>query len=210
MRPLVSFYFEFGSPYSYLASLEIDARVAAAGGEVDWKPVEIFRIWESQGILDAYMKVRGTKIPYIRRDAQRCASAMNVRLNPPASIANDTRLAKLAYWGLREADDERARPFLRQIWHAHFREAQSITDADELAAAAGSLGLTRDDIEVLAASDAAAERQEAANRDAIAAGCFGIPWMECAGESFFGHDRMDQLLARVTRKASSAEATSAA
>lgn len=210
MRPLVSFYFEFGSPYSYLASLEIDKRVAAAGGDVDWKPVEIFRIWESQGILDAYMKIRSTKIPYIRRDAQRCASQLDIRLNPPASIANDTRLAKLAYWGLRAAGDERARPFLRQIWHAHFREAQSITDAEDLAIAAASLGLTRADIEALAASEAAAQAQDAANQDAIAVGCFGIPWMECAGESFFGHDRIDQLLARVTRKAKTDEAATAA
>lgn len=201
MRPPVHFYFEFGSPYSYLASLEIDARAAASGVEVEWKPVEIFQIWKSQGLLDAYAQVRNAKIPYIRRDAGRCARKYGVRLNPPAGTGTDTRLAKLAYWGLREAGDARAKPFLQQLWRAYFQEARLIGNAEEIADAASELGLVASEIEALAAGDAPARLLDAANQEALDAGCFGIPWMAYDGEQFFGHDRIDQLADTLARKA---------
>lgn len=206
MRPPVNFYFEFGSPYSYLASLEIDARAAESGTDVDWKPIEIFRIWKSQGLLDAYSQVRNAKIPYIRRDAGRCARKYGVRLNPPAGAGTDTRLAKLAYWGLREAGDERAKPFLQQLWHAYFQEAKEIGSAEEITEATAALGFDASQIEALAAGDAPARLLDNANQEALAAGCFGIPWMAYDGEQFFGHDRIDQLAATLARKAAKAAA----
>lgn len=200
MRQPVNFYFEFASPYSYLASLEIDSRAAALGVEVDWKPVDILRIWESQGILDAYAKVRSAKIPYIRRDAQRCARQFGVRLNPPPVAGTDTGLAKLVYWGLREAGDERAKPFLQQLWHSYFREAKLIGSAAEIADAVSVLDFDAGQIRALAQGDAPVRLLDAANQEAIAAGCFGVPWMEYGGEHFFGHDRIDQLAETLARK----------
>lgn len=208
-RP-VNFYFEFGSPYSYLASLEIDARAAAQGVEVDWKPVDIFHIWKSQGLQDAYAQVRTAKIPYIQRDAGRCARQAGVRLNPPPGLGTDTRIAKLAYYGMRAAGDARARPFVKQVWNSYFLEAMPLGSAKEVAAAAGPLGLGAADIEALVQGNAAALLFAEANQEAIAAQCFGIPWMEYDGEHFFGHDRIEHLAGTLARKAAKAGAVAGA
>jgi 2-hydroxychromene-2-carboxylate isomerase len=40
----------------------------------------------------------------------------------------------------------------------------------------------------------AALRQTASNEEAIASGCFGVPWFIAEGETFFGHDRVPHLL----------------
>jgi len=200
MAPLVTFYFEFASPYSYLAAADIDERVGAVGGEVDWKPVDIFKIWDSQGIRGAYLQVRRAKLSYIERDAQRCAAVLGVRFNPPAKSASDTRLAKLAYWGLREARDDRAKPFLKSVWQHYFTHGQAITDAADLAAAAISLCLTAAEIETLANGGTTAMCQAEANRQAIVAGCFGIPWFQYGADCYFGHDRVDQLIEAISQR----------
>lgn len=37
----VQFFFEFASPYSYIASLEVDKVAASAGRSVEWSPIEL-------------------------------------------------------------------------------------------------------------------------------------------------------------------------
>ena len=43
---------------------------------------------------------------------------------------------------------------------------------------------------------------ESANRDAIALGCFGVPWIVADDETYFGQDRLYLLDRRLTRTAS--------
>ena len=117
MTKVVHFYFEFASPYSYLASIDIDERVERAGGRVEWSPIDLPRIWKAHGVLDAYLSIRTLKTPYIRQDAARCAKLAGIKLKPPRAQATDTSLAKRTYWGLIEAQDDRAKPFLKRISH---------------------------------------------------------------------------------------------
>lgn len=189
----VDFYFEFASPYSYLASLQIESVARAAGRTVEWRPIEIGRIWKRLGILDQFLAIRAVKVSYILKDALRCAERAGVAMVRPASPAIDTTLAKLAYWGLRESDPVIATLFLRQVWQRYFGNGLAIITADDLAQAVTALGLTGDDIATAAAHPSARAAQDAANRDAVDAGCFGVPWLVADGESFFGHDRLDHL-----------------
>ena len=67
----LDFYFEFASPYGYLASLRIDAIAAAYDREVTWRPI----------MLGAALKLTGggpnmnlpLKGPYLLHDAPRFA-----------------------------------------------------------------------------------------------------------------------------------------
>jgi len=103
MNP-IQFYFEFASPYSYIASLEIDELGRAAGREVEWLPIDISVVWAAHGVLDAYAAIRALKRRYIMRDAVRCARVRGVTLAAPSASARDASIAKLAYWGLRDQD----------------------------------------------------------------------------------------------------------
>ena len=193
MREPVKFFFEFISPYSYLASLRIDEAVAAAGGTVDWRPIELLRVWERQGVLDSYLAVRKIKAPHIMKDVVRCAARAGVTIMRPKAHA-DTTLAKHAYWGLRARDDARAKPFLQAVWRRYFAEGAGIATLADIAAAAAPLGLADGEIEALAASPSATALQEASNEEAVASACFGVPWFVADAESFFGQDRIDHLV----------------
>ena len=196
----IRFYFELVSPYSYLASLRIEPAAQAAGRSVSWRPIDLPRVWQAQGVLKAYAAIRKLKGPHIRRDAARCAERLGVPFMAPRAGVGDTGLAKRAYCGLCESNDTRATPFLRAIWHRHFGEGCEIAALDDLTEAAGPLGLSAADIEAAAAMPAAAARIAASNEEATAAGCFGVPWFVADGESFFGHDRVPHLVDFLTMR----------
>lgn len=195
MRPVVKFFFEFASPYSYLAAHEIDARISSAGGQVHWEPIDIRQVWEAQGVLDAYLAVRALKSSYIRRDVARCAAEKGVIIRPPRTRCHSFATAKLAYFGLRTSGDGRAAPFVWQIWRSYFSGRLPISTAEDLAKCVRHLELDARDIADYAGRSEASAALQASNRAAVAAGCFGIPWFTCAGESFFGQDRIDHLVA---------------
>ena len=194
MRPTVNFYFEFASPYSYLAAHEIDARVGAAGGQVIWQPIDIDQVWKAQGLLDAYLVVRAMKSSYIRKDVARCAAAQGMIIRPSRLRGQGFAMAKLAYLGLRTSGDERAAAFLRKVWRSYFSSGLPIGSAEELADCVTDLELDAQAITHYAGLPEASAELKAGNDAAVAAACFGIPWFTCAGESFFGQDRIDHLV----------------
>src|SRR5256885_17268660 len=80
---IVEAYFDFASPWSYLAS-EIAAR-RLPGRTIDWKPIYI------RG-LEAFSKgvpYIGPKLDYLMRDLQRCCAHEGVKLEPPVTFPID-------------------------------------------------------------------------------------------------------------------------
>ena len=198
----IQFYFEFLSPYSYIASLQIGGIAKAAGRKVDWCPVEIEAVWAAQGVLEAHRQIRGVKRSYIQQDAVRCAAMAGLTLMPLPASARDTSLAKRAYWGLCSRDAELARGFLQKVWYRLFGEGQAIASIDGMAEALSGLGLSAEDIRVAAGWEGARRDQDASNAAAVASGCFGIPWFVADGEAFFGQDRLMHLAAHLDLKRS--------
>lgn len=191
----IDFYFEFASPYSYLASLEIEQIAQAAGRSVDWRPVEIPAVWAAHGVAGAYAALRQLKRRYIQRDAARCAHLRGIELARPTVSALGAATAKLAYWGLRQQSPTLAKPYLQCVWRRYFADGQPIAGLDDLAQAAAGIGLDAAQISAAAQWAGARAAQDQCNADAVASGCFGIPWLVADGEAFFGHDRLAHLAA---------------
>lgn len=194
----IQFFFTFGSPYSYIASLEIEKVAASAGRSVEWRPIELASVWTAHGVLDAYMAIRRLKRPYIMRDAVRCATMRGIALAMPSVPTQDTTIAKLAYWGLRNVDPQLAKRFLQVVWRRYFGEGKPIDGLDDLANASAEIGLGAPEIQAAAAWAGARQAQDESNSDAVSSGCFGVPWFVTDGESFFGQDRLDHLAAHIS------------
>src|SRR5271155_3480917 len=69
MTPSIDVYFEFASPYSYLAAQELPALAARHGRPLRWRPIELEKVWGAHGVLEAYAAVRRVKGGYIMPDA---------------------------------------------------------------------------------------------------------------------------------------------
>jgi 2-hydroxychromene-2-carboxylate isomerase len=199
MNP-VQFFFELASPYSYIASLQIERLVKEEGRAVEWRPIELEAVWAAQGVLEAYAAIRRVKRDYILRDSRRCAASLGIAIAKPATSSRDTSFAKLAFWGLHASNPQLATRFIQAVWNRHFGAGSPIASAHDLASASTHLGLSEESIVSAAQSPLARAAQDATNVEAVRSGCFGVPWFVADGEAFFGQDRLSHLAAHLNAR----------
>ena len=196
MPAFIDVFFEFASPYSYLAAQELPALAARHGRPLHWRPIELAKVWGAQGVLEAYIAVRKVKGGYIMRDAARVAADRDVDFVPFRSLPNATR-ARLVVHRLNRCAPAAAQPFVLDVWRKLFAEGADIGSSEVLACCIDPH--LHPEIELAQADSQAAEDLEIANRDAIALGCFGVPWIVSDGEAYFGQDRLYLLDRRLTQ-----------
>lgn len=196
MSGAIDFFYEFASPYSYIAAQRLPALAATVGRTVRWRPIELGKVWAAQGILDAYRTIQGAKRGYILADARRVAADLGITLTRPAIFPPDATLARLAVHGLEAREPGLGGALTLNLWHRLWGEGGSISAMSDLVAAVPD-GLDPDKL-MAAAEDLGSRVQlDAANADAIASSCFGVPWLLADEEAYFGQDRLDMLERRL-------------
>ena len=187
----IDFYFDYSSPYGYLAAMKIDELAAHYGRSVNWKPV----------LLGAVFKVTGgrplpmlpLKGDYAKVDMARSARFLGLAYKQPSKFPIASQAPARAFYWLNERDPTLARTLARALYRAYFVSDLDISSPEITADVAATLGLKRD--EVLAALDdpTVKERLRQEVEAAIARGVFGSPYIVIDGEPFWGVDRFDQI-----------------
>jgi 2-hydroxychromene-2-carboxylate isomerase len=188
--PIV-FYFDFSSPYSYIASEWVEALAARHGRTVDWRAILLgatFQAAELKSPVSYPMKRE-----YSYRDFERSARFASVPLKNPAKFPIPTQNAARVFWWLKSQDDARAGQWARHCLRAYFARGVDLSDATELKALAGEFGIDADAAEAVWNNPEWKARLKAANDAAIAAGVFGAPFFVVDGEPFWGNDRRAQI-----------------
>jgi len=183
----IDFYFDFSSPYGYLASTRIDAIAARHGRNVSWRPF----------VLGAAFKVTGqrplVKQPlrgeYAKRDFARSARLLGVPLKLPEPFPFFGLAASRAcYW---VADAARARALAKGIYHAAFGEGRDVTPVASVAEIARKLGI--EGVEQGVEKPETKAKLREATDEALSRGVFGSPFFIVDGEPFWGHDRLEHV-----------------
>lgn len=191
MTTPILFYFDFASPYSYIASEKIDAIAERHGCSVQWRPILLGAVFKAHGTLP--LVNQADKADYSVHDFLRSARFHGVPFRQPAEFPVSTLLPARAYYWLHGQDCGLARRFAHGVFRAYFaegREVAGLATTLDLAAAAGA-----DPAAVEAGMNEAAikERLRAETDAALAAGVFGAPWLVVDGEPFWGADRLPQV-----------------
>ena len=191
MKP-IDFYFDFSSPYGFLAAQKIEALAEKHGRAVDWHPMLLGVVFKETGA--APLTMVPLKGDYSRRDFERSARYHGIagfRMPPKFPIASQAP-ARIVLWA-KTRDPALAVRVLKALYRAFFTEGLDISDADVAASIAAREGL--DAAEARAAVDDPAMK-EALKREveqAIARGVFGSPFIIVDGEPFWGLDRFDHI-----------------
>lgn len=188
--PLILF-FDFASPYAYVAFDATAALAAEAGRTLVLRPVLTWAVLEAQGIPAPFASPVRTR--YLLGDMARSAAFHGLPWNPPLPLPVSAHRAARMWLGLSGRADAGGLALARAIYAARFRDGLDIRDADLLARLAAALG--HDPAAARAAMEAPGNRAalEAAIADAVAGGAPGVPWLSLDGEGFFGADRLAQL-----------------
>lgn len=187
----LDFYFDFGSPYAYLASLRLEGLAAVHGRTVAWRPIllgPVFAVTGSRPNLE--IPLRGA---YLRRDVERIARRIAAPLVWPQTTALNSLVPARAVWWLEPHDPAAAARLAARLFHACWGEGIDITGADAVATVAAGLGIDGAALRSGLADPAVKERLRAETAEAIARGVFGAPFVIADGEPFWGWDRLDLL-----------------
>jgi 2-hydroxychromene-2-carboxylate isomerase len=195
----IDFYFEFASPYGYLASTRIDALGERHGLAVRWHPIMLGAAFKETGARPLmHVPIKG---PYLLHDVPRFARFLDVpfRMPPLETLPMRSLAAARACVWLDTEDPAKAITLAKAIYHAHWGEGRDLGDAEAVAGVAVGLGIPRD--EVIAAVNAPAVKDELKARTdrAVARGVFGSPFIFVGEDPFWGADRLEQIGAWLTR-----------
>jgi len=191
MASPIEFYFDFASPYSYLASETIEAVAARHQREVDYKPILLGVAFKISGMRPlAEVPLKGE---YSKRDFERCARFAGVPFVLPDPFPIATVGAARAYLWLSQAQPDRARAFLHAAFRAYFAQGRNISDSAVLAEVLRQVGSDPDEALAAIQQPEIKERLRALVDASLARGVFGAPFIIVDGEPFWGHDRLPQI-----------------
>ena len=188
----ITFYFDFVSPYAYLAATRIEQLAAAHGRRVHWKPVLMTVLSKAAGTqLTPFVPM---KWQYVQHDVPRSARLAGIPFQwPPGFPKLLLAPGRAMTWLASTHGEDKAVAFARTCLTAWFGDGVDIEDKEVLAGIAGRLGVERAALLAALEDDAVKDAFRQASEDAIAQGVFGVPFMVVDGESFWGFDRLAQL-----------------
>jgi 2-hydroxychromene-2-carboxylate isomerase len=189
VKPL-EFYFDFSSPYGYLASTQVEALAARHRRGVVWRPILLGVVFKTTG--QSPLTSQPLRGPYSLRDFARSARYLGVPFVLPDPFPFQSLAASRLTWWLVEEGPERAR-LARAVYDAAFGEGRDVRSPETVADIAAGLGIDRDAALAAIQDPAVKERLRAENEAAMARGVFGSPFIFVDGEPFWGSDRLPQV-----------------
>jgi 2-hydroxychromene-2-carboxylate isomerase len=192
MKAPIDFFFDFSSPYSYIANEWIDALAARHGRTVNRQAILLGATFQAAELKSPVSYP--LKREYSMRDFQRSARFERVPYTPPAAFPIPTQNAARVFWWQHERQGPSAAAhWARSAFRAYFTRGVALNDVEQLKALVAESGLDADAAEAAWNDPAWKARLKLANDQAIAQGVFGAPFFIVDGEPFWGNDRKPQI-----------------
>lgn len=183
-----TFYFDFGSPYAYLAAERVNAVFAEAGAEVpEWQPVLLGGLFGRFG-RDSWANGPGREEGL--REVERRASAYGLPpISWPRPFPGNTLYAMRVATFAKEIG--RTVSFSLAAFRQAFAAGRDLTEPDNVLVAAAASEMHPRAIEAAVARDAVKSALREATERAGDLGVTGVPSVIAGGEVFWGDDRLE-------------------
>jgi 2-hydroxychromene-2-carboxylate isomerase len=188
MRREVEFWFDVGSPYSYLAWRALPKLAAEKGARIEWRPMLLGGVFKATG--NHSPAEIPAKSRWTRADMQLWAERIGttIRMNPHFPV-NTLALMRGAV-AMQMLGEEPFLRYLDAVFRGMWVDARDMGDPDEVAAVLREAGFDPARVMALAGEPAAKERLKAATEEAVARGVFGAPTFFVGEQMFWGQDRL--------------------
>ncbi|HEY1057689.1 MAG TPA: 2-hydroxychromene-2-carboxylate isomerase [Limnobacter sp.] len=191
--PHIDLYFDFSSPYSYLAVARVHRITKPLNIQVRLLPIALGAIFQKLGWQSSPFLAQPRKLDYMWLDVARQARKHQIEFRQPTQFpVGSIRAARIAS---AYADAHWHDTFCQRVLQAYFVHNQDIAQPEVISRILQQLNLNPDDIMAHAGSDEAKgllrERTELADRLQL----FGAPSMVVGTELFWGDDRLEDAVA---------------
>lgn len=174
----LEFFYDVASPYTYLATTQIEAIAADCKAVLVWRPF----------LLGGVMKATGNKPPaelmprarYMANDLMRWSKYYGVPMNSLFPIYNSLLPMRV----IAGTPDDAIAGVTHAIFRAYWVDQKDVTDVGVLTDLVGAEAVAR------AAEQTTKDKLRANTDDAVARGAFGAPTFFIGDAMFFGNDRL--------------------
>jgi 2-hydroxychromene-2-carboxylate isomerase len=189
-RHTVKFYFDYNSPYSYIASLRVEALCRQAGAELLWLPVVLGGIFQSNEIEPPHTKVNRRK--YLFEDLKDLTSYYGIPYQQRTVFIFKPILSLRATLAVPQGP-ERAKA-VHALYRGAFAEDLDLGEPEVVARLLSEAGLDGTALVERTQEPAIKSELKALTDEAIAKGVFGAPTFYVDEvKMFWGQDRMPLL-----------------
>lgn len=182
----LDFWFDYSSPFAYLAAMRVEALAARHGAALRWQPMLLGAIFREVGQVDVPLyAMNPARQAWTRRDLVEQAEFHGIPFRFSPHFPLRTVLPLRVTLAMAEMGDPA--PFIRRVFLATWAEGLDTSDPEVLRRLGAPEAVVR-------GADAWRRALYAQNEAAIAAGVFGTPSFVVDGRwLFWGGDRMDQV-----------------
>ena len=189
MAKSFEFWFDVGSPASYLAWTQLGSIEAATGAKVALKPMLLGGVFQATGNHSPVtIPAKGA---YTFHDFARFARRYGVPLNRNPYFPINTLMLMRGAVAFQMRHPDRLDDYLRCVFEAIWVEAQNMNQPEIVGTALQSAGFNAQEFMALIADPAVKDRLKALTQEAVERGIFGAPSFFVGPTLFWGQDRID-------------------
>ncbi|CRM22732.1 MULTISPECIES: 2-hydroxychromene-2-carboxylate isomerase [Pseudomonas] len=189
MSKTLEFFFDLGSPATYLAYTQLPALCAATGTQLVYQPMLLGGVFKATG--NASPITVPAKGRYMFDDLARYARRYNVPLKFNPHFPINTLMLMRAVTGIQLHQPERFDDFVDCLFRALWVEGRHLGDPEVVAAVLAEHGFDPEKVLALANDDAVKAALKDNTEQAVKRGVFGAPSMFVGSQLFFGQDRLE-------------------
>jgi 2-hydroxychromene-2-carboxylate isomerase len=190
--PQVTFYFDLGSPYAYLAAERLASRLAEP---VDWQPISLGGLFKLTGrsswALGDSRRRQAGMAEIERRAARYELPAVHWPDPWPTNYLMAMRSATYAF------ASGRGREFALQAFRDAFQRGRDLGIASHVLDAAERAGLDRREVEAATRDPQLKQALREATDRAYRLGVIGVPTIAIDAAPYWGDDRLDDAAAHL-------------
>lgn len=192
MASPIDFYFDFISPFGYLASTKIEEIADRHGRQVVWRPflqgVTVLQVMGLKPLMETPLKA-----DYMMIDRPRMARLFGVPMNIPDLDGVSSVAASRAFYWLTDRDVVIAVAFAKAVFRRLWVEGKDITQPETVAELSAEVGADSIDLTASLASPQLKDRLRRELDAAVARKVFGSPFVIVDDQPIWGADRLWML-----------------
>ncbi|MAG31303.1 MAG: 2-hydroxychromene-2-carboxylate isomerase [Deltaproteobacteria bacterium] len=189
MSRTIDYYFDFMSPFAYLATQQLVEIASKHDCVIDYRPIELPRAKLAAGNDGPSNQKIPAKLKYMIADLTRWAEHYGIPFNPITG-QDSARMNTGTFYAI---DRNQADAYVAEGFRLGYVEGSDLNDDSVLAALARSLGWQIDEFMAFLESSEGRDRYEVCNLEAHEREVFGVPMMMLGDEMWWGNDRLDFL-----------------
>jgi 2-hydroxychromene-2-carboxylate isomerase len=189
------FYYDFSSPYSYLAAERISGLFAEAGIEQpEWQPISFGHILQATGRRPWSMPPEGPASSHLEEIQRRAAERGLPEVVFPDGWPVDNYSLNPTRAAIYAKESGRVVSFSLACFRQAFAAGKDMSDVDNVLIAAAACELHPNAVLKGIETQSVKDRLRVATEEALARGLVGIPTVAVGGELFWGDDRLEEAI----------------